>query len=163
MLDEGDPGGDEFVGERGEDGGVGVGFLEEGVSGLEGADVALEEGEVAGLGLGEDEIEEASTDAAGAFDELEVFGAEDDAAEAAVVIGEATDGLVVEGEAFLGGGPVDLEVVFGLGDEGAADEVAFGAVAVSIWGAADAAEGAAAWRGDRWPRGCWFCPGRYRR
>jgi hypothetical protein len=118
-----------------------MGFFEEGISGLESGEVALEGGEVTGFRLGEEEIEEASSAAGGAFDEEEVFGAEDDGAEFAEEIGHLTDGLAIELDGFFAGGPIQLEFMADLGFEVGAHEVTGGTAADHL-GTADAAEGA---------------------
>ena len=132
---------DEFRGEAVEGGFVGLALFEDGVAGADAVQVALEEGQVAGLGLSEEEVEKAAAGAGGAFDELEVLGAEDNGAEGAEVFHEAFDGLAVEGEVAFAAGPVHFDFAFALADDFAADEVAFGAVPDHL-GAADAAKGA---------------------
>lgn len=140
-VDEDLAGEEEFGREGGEDGGVGLGFFKEGISGLEGSEVALEGGEVTGFGLSEEEVEEAASAAGWAFDEEEVFGTEDDGAEFAEEIRHLTDGLAIELDGFFAGGPIQFEFVADLGFEVGADEVTWGAVADHL-GTADAAEGA---------------------
>ena len=132
---------DEFLGEAVEGGFIGQALFEDGVAGADAVHVALEEGQVAGLGLGEEEVEKAAAGAGGAFDELEVFGAKDDGAQGAEIFHEAFYGLAVEGEVPFAAGPVHFDFAFALADDFAADKVAFGAVPDHL-GAADAAKGA---------------------
>jgi len=134
-------GGDEFAGEAVKGGFIGGALLEEGVAGADGVHVALEQGKVAGIGLGEQKVEKAAARTAGALDEFEVLGAEDDGAERAQVAAEFFDGLGIEREVTFAGGPVHFDVVLAGADDAAAAEVAFLAVPDHL-GAADAAEGA---------------------
>jgi hypothetical protein len=133
--------GDDFFGEAFEGVVVGSALFEERVPGTDGFGVALEQWKVGGLGLGEDEVDEAATTAGGAFDELGVFAAKNDGAKCANVVGEFADRLAVERKLALAGGPVDFDFVAGLGNDFGADEVA-GLVVANHLRAPNAAKGA---------------------
>lgn len=132
--------GDEFLGKTVEQGGVRSALFQQGIARAEGVSVALEEGQVGGLGLGEEQVEEAAAGAGGAFDKLQIFGAKHDGAQGAEVVGEAADGLGVQGDFPLGSGPIHFDFVRGVAHHGRADEVAFGRMADHLR-TADAAKG----------------------
>jgi hypothetical protein len=114
--------------------------LEEGIAGADAVHVALEQREVAGLGLREQQVKEAAARAGGTLDELQIFGAKDDGAQGAKIIRQFFDGLAVESELPFAGGPVDLDLAVALPHHVAANKVAFRAVTDHLR-AADAAEG----------------------
>ena len=132
---------DELAGEAFQCGMVGARIFQERVAGAQGGGVALQQGKVNGVGLGPEQGHEAAAQWRCSFDQLEVLGAKDDGAQGPQIIAQAPDGLGVEGQFALAGGPVDFDIVSGAGEDGGADEVSLLAVANHL-GAADAAKGA---------------------
>lgn len=115
-------------------------LFEDGVAGAHSLHVALQEGQITGVGLGEEQVDEAAPDSRRALDELQILGAEDDDPQSSEEVGEFSDGLGIQGQFAFFAGPVHLDFAFTLSDDAAADEVA-GFVMSDHLGAADAAEG----------------------
>lgn len=93
------------------------------------------------MGLCQEQIQETASAAGRALDQLEIFGAEDDHSQGSQVIDEAADGLTIQAQFPLGGGPVHFDVAFAGGDDLAADEVGLLGMADHL-SAAHATEGA---------------------
>src|SRR5688572_21210686 len=106
-----------FFGETFEGVSVGTALFEEGVSGAKCFGVALKKGEVGGLGLGKDQVDETSATTGRAFNEENVVRAKYDGAEDADKIGEFANRLRIDGELALTLGPVDFYFVAGLGND----------------------------------------------
>ena len=96
--------------------------FEKRVAGAHGTGVTLEQGKVAGDGLGKEEIQKTAATAAGSFHESEVFRAKGNGPKSAKVIGEAFDWLLVECESAFAGGPVDTDIMRACADGAAAYE-----------------------------------------
>jgi hypothetical protein len=116
-------GGDELAGESFECSWIMLALFEQGVAGAQGAHITLEQGQVGGVGLGQKQVEKPASAWGGPFDELQVLGAEYHCAEDAPEIAQASHGLLVEGQAAFGCGPIDPNVMLDVGDHGGIDEV----------------------------------------
>jgi hypothetical protein len=103
-------------------------LLEQSIARAECTGVTLQQRQISGMCLRQQQVNKAASRAGGSFDQLKVFGAEDDNANGAEVIGQFADRLVVQAEFALGIGPIHFDFVFTLPHDLAADEVAFLAV-----------------------------------
>ena len=112
---------------------------QEGVAGAQSAGVALQDGQVRGMGVGQQQIHETPAQAGGALDQLQVLRAKDHRPHHSQVIPQLPHRLGVEGQFALGGRPVNLDLVARLRRDGGADEITFLAVADHLR-AADAAK-----------------------
>ena len=117
-------GGDEFLGETVERRFVNGALFEQGVSRTQCFCVPLEEGEIGGIRLGKQQVDEPSTPAGGPFDKLQVFRAENNRPESPQELRDPPDVAVIERDLAFGGRPVEFEVVFLPADDMGPDEVA---------------------------------------
>lgn len=96
--------------------------FEKRVAGAHGTGVTLEQGKVAGDGLGEEEIQKTAATTASPFHKGQIFRAKGNGSKGAKVIGEALDWLLVECESAFAGGPVDTDIMRACADGAAAYE-----------------------------------------
>ena len=114
-------------------------MLEQRVAGADGAHVTLEQRQIAGLRLREQQIEKPPPRARRALDQLQILRAKHHRAQHAEIIGQAFDRLAVQRQFAFARRPVHFDFVFALADDVAADEIALLPVPDHLR-AADAAE-----------------------
>ena len=131
---------DDFLCEAFEGGFIDDGVFQQSVSGAHGAHVTLKRWQIGWLCLAEQKVHEPPSAACGAFDQLQVFAAENHCSERAEIIREPSHVLAVECELALCCGPKELDVMARWADEVASDEVPALAVANQLLTAC-AAEG----------------------
>lgn len=129
---------DDFGCETVEGGFIDDGMFQQSVSGAHGAHVTLEHRQVGWLCLAEQKVHEPPSAACRAFDQLQVFAAENHGSERAEIVREPSHLLAVEGELTLCCGPEELDVMARRADEVASDEVPTLAVANQLFTACTA-------------------------
>jgi len=86
--------------------------LEQRVAGTDGAQVTLEQRQIAGLRLCKQQIEEPPARARGALDQLHILGAKHHGAQHAEIIAQAFDRLAVQRQFAFARRPVDFDFTF---------------------------------------------------
>ena len=102
--------------------------------------VALEQRQIGGVRLRQQQIQEPPSHPRRAFDELHVLGAKHHHPHGTQVVTQLAHHLIVEAQFSLAGGPIHFDVAHGLADDACADEITLLLVPDHL-GAADAAKG----------------------